>query len=213
MKTKVLISIFTFMFLFQQNTKAQFLRNKIEKETTKITEQFNTLTKERTIILDQISFLIYKNLKDNETLNVVIIDKDNDSKSQQAMIWLQTGLLYYDIHEINVYSAGINVDSQPNFTLGNIEKYGFKVKNTNNEQPNSYNVKYGKKSWSVYPKHISSLKTEGENILKIYVEETTLEDDSETKIELSFSNTTDIPINMLYIAEKLNNFINDQNLN
>lgn len=82
MNTKSLIKAIAFVICFQQTTKAQTLRTKIDKATTNITEQFASMSKDRTAILDQVAFSIFKSFKENQTLDIIFIDNENNTNQQ-----------------------------------------------------------------------------------------------------------------------------------
>src|SRR5690606_32347983 len=114
------------------------------------------------------------------------IDKTNAEKSQLAMIWLKTGLIYYSLTDIlNVHSAGIT-DSSKDVNLKMLKQYNFKIK-----AKKTLSVKFGSGSWEVFSKTIESLNPNIEDE-KIYLSKGLLLSKNKNSIELLFLNTDEI---------------------
>lgn len=208
MKTKMIIPLVVLLLCFQQAIQAQNLKGKIEKSVVEIGTTFTEIPMERLQLLDQITFTLFKNMDDDEKTNVIFIDKDNQEISQLAMVWLQTGMLYYGHGDMfNIQSAGLTSEMKPITGLTSLNQYGFNVRNTRRENPMSYRIKYGSDSWVVFPKTLESLGSMDRKIYKIFLEENTIDNSEKNEIELLFSDYKAIPREMLYMATRFDNLL------
>ncbi|AOW21945.1 hypothetical protein [Urechidicola croceus] len=207
MKTKSFILITVLMVFSTHQISAQSLRNKINKSVEGITEQINTLSKEKINELDQLAFKIYKNCLNKKENAVIFIDKDNTKKSQLAMIWLQTGFKYYDI-DIKVNSAGLSTENKPISYLNTLIDYGFKIKKNKNINPYSYRVNYNSNNnWLIFPKPLKKIENIDNNI-KIIVDNDLIDSDiSNINLELTIDN---LPLHVVYIAAQINHLIKNK---
>lgn len=180
--------------------QAQSLNNKIKKSVVEIGDSFTQIPKERLLVLDQVAFKLFKEFNGNNAIDVIIVDSDNQETSQLAMIWLNTGLLYYGYNSmLNVQSAGTSIQSKSLSKLNSLKQFGFKVKaNT----PESLNIKYGSGSWDVFQKSLESLKPNSKTI-EIVVQESVIQ--NKNTIQLTYYDTGSIAREMLYLATRINN--------
>ena len=207
MKTKTIIPIVVFLLCFQQVIQAQTLKNKIQKSVVEIGDTFPEIPMDRLKYLDQVSFLVFKKLEDSTKLDVLFLDKTNQEISQLAMIWLQTGMLYYGHSDIfNIQSAGFSPKIEPMPKLAELKEYGFSIRNTRGENPISYKIDFGSGNWTVYPKSFQSLNLNSKTTCNIYLENLS-DDETKNNIELLFSDTSSIPKEMLYMATRINNLL------
>tara|TARA_A100000171_G_C2140407_1_gene155088 strand:+ start:1196 stop:1834 length:639 start_codon:yes stop_codon:yes gene_type:complete len=208
MKTKTIIPIVVFLLCFQQVIQAQTLKNKIQKSVVEIGNTFTEIPMERLKRLDQVAFLIFKKMDDNEKMDVLFIDSDNQEISQLAMVWLQTGMIYYGHSNMfGIQSAGISPKIEPISKLAVLTEYGFKVRNTRGENPMSYNIDYGSGNWVVFPKALQSIQSKSESSIEIYVEKTFSNETENNNIELIFTDTNTVAREMLYLATRINNLL------
>ena len=208
MKSKIAIPIVVFLLCFQQVIQAQTLKNKIQKSVVEIGDTFTEIPMDRLKHLDQVSFLVFKKLEDSKKVDVLFLDETNQEISQLAMIWLQTGMIYYGHSDMfNIQSAGITPRIKPISKLATLKEYGFSIRNTRGENPMSYRIDYGSGNWIVYPKSFQSLNANSKNNFKIYLQNVSANDTEKNKIELLFSDITSIPRKMLYMATRINNLL------
>ena len=208
MKPKIVIPIVVFLSCFQQMIQAQTLKNKIQKSVVEIGDTFSEIPLERLRHLDQLAFLAYRKLESSPKVDVLFIDTTNQEISQLAMIWLQTGLMYYGHNNrFNIQSAGITSKNESISKLATLKEYGFSIKNTRGENPMSYKVDYGSGYWTIYSKSLQSLESNSENIFKVYLENVSTTNNEKSKIELLFSDIRTIPSEMLYMATRINKLL------
>jgi hypothetical protein len=208
MKPKIAIPIVLFLLCFQQVTQAQTLKNKIQKCVVEIGHTFPEIPMNRLKHLDQVAFLVFKKLGDSTKADILFLDTENLEISQLAMIWLQTGMIYYGHSDMfNIQSAGIEPKIEPISKLATLKEYGFSIRNTRGKDQMPYKIDYGSGNWTVYPKSLQSLGPDSENIFKIYLENISANDIEKNKVELLFSDITSIPREMLYMATRINNLL------
>ncbi|RXG29253.1 hypothetical protein [Leeuwenhoekiella marinoflava] len=208
MKTKTIIPIVVFLLCFQQVIQAQTLKKKIQKSVVEIGNTFAEIPMERLKRLDQVAFLIFKKLDDNTKVNVLFVDSGNQEISQLALVWLQTGMIYYGHNTmLSLQSAGISPKIEPISKLAILKEYGFSIRNTRGENPMSYNIDYGSGNWVVYPKSLQSLQSTSDNTIEIYVEKISSNENENNNVELIFTDTNTIAREMLYLATRINNLL------
>tara|TARA_R110002020_G_scaffold271085_2_gene486342 strand:- start:1211 stop:1849 length:639 start_codon:yes stop_codon:yes gene_type:complete len=208
MKTINLIPLVVFLLCFQSVIHAQTLKNKIQKSVVEIGKTFPEIGTQRLKQLDQAAFLIFKKLEDSTQVDVLLLDNNNLETSQLTMIWLQAGMIYYGHSDMfNIQSAGITAKTEALSNLEVLEQYGFRIKNTNRENPNSYKVDYGPGNWVVYPKTLQSLKLNKENNLTIHLEKIASNDSNKNEVELLITDTQNIAREMMYMATRIDNLL------
>ncbi|MGY8913570.1 MAG: hypothetical protein ACKVJF_00610, partial [Flavobacteriales bacterium] len=179
MKSKIAIPIVAVLLCFQQVIQAQTLKSKIQKSVVEIGETFPEIPMDRLKYLDQICFLLFKKLEDSTKVDVLFLDETNQEISQLAMIWLQTGMLYYGHSDMfNIQSAGFSPKIKAMPKLAELKEYGFSISNTRGENPMSYKIDFGSGNWTVYPKSFQSLNLNSKTTCNIYLENLS---DDETK--------------------------------
>nr|WP_299338714.1 hypothetical protein [Allomuricauda sp.] len=200
MKTIKTIIILTILILFQNGMEAQNLRPKIVKSISQIEETHTAIPANRKALLDQLASKIHKDNKKNQNLNVVFIDKNNQTKSQLAAIWLKTGLMYYGVSNYNVLSAGTEIVKKPFTALNSLEPYGFRISSTGRNETYSYIVKSGDEKWKVAYKTYEALDLNNTPAVDIYVESGITPENGSKQIEVLLSSPESIASEMLYIA-------------
>lgn len=208
MKTKATIPIIVLFLSFMQVIQAQTLKSKIKKSVVEIGDTFIDIPTERLKQLDQIAFMIFKNTKKNTKTDVLFIDNKNEEVSQLAMVWLQTGMLFYNHSDLlHVESAGIAPVNDPSLKLSVLKEFGFSVKNMSRNKTKTYKIDYGSGNWIAYSKPLESLKLDKSQNIFIYLERVASVTSTNKKIELIFSDTNTIAREMLYIATRINNLL------
>ena len=208
MNTIKLIPIVVFLLCFQQAIQAQALKNNIEKSVVEIGHSFPEISMDRLKQIDQVAFLVFKKLEDSPKVDVLFIDDSNQEISQLAMIWFETGMIYYGHSErFNIQSAGVTPKIEPMSKLEILKEYGFSIKDARGKNPMSSKIDYGSGNWIVYPKSTQSLESNNENTFKIYLENVSTNDTIKSKIELLFTDINSIPREMLYMATRINNLL------
>ena len=206
MKTKKTITILILFFCFFQVLEAQTLKNDIRNSVLEIGKTFVDIPLERLKQLDQIAFLIYKNAKKSSDVHIVLVDKANQEISQQAMIWLRTGMIYYGHNDLlTIESAGVTPNNELVPNLSNLKKFGFKIKNKRKKKLNAYEIDYGSGQWTISTKSLTSLSQN--KIVEIYLESISSDTSLNKKVELLFSDSDTIAREMLYIATRINSLI------
>ena len=208
MKTLKLIPILTFLLCFPLVIQAQSLKSKIQKSVVEIGKTFPQIPSERLKQLDQAAFSLVRHLGDSTQVDVVFIDNSNEEISQLAMIWLETGMIYYGHSSMfNIQSAAIAPIDKPLLILEGLKQYGYNIRNVRGDNPMSYKIDYGSGNWIVYPKPLESLNSDSKKNIKIYLEKNSSIDSGKKEIELLFANTEDIPKEMLYMSTRINNLL------
>ena len=207
MQAKRTISFVVILLCIQQVILAQTLKNKIQKSLVEIGETFPSIPTDRLLHLDQVAFSIFKNLNDTTKIKVLLIDNDQEI-GQLAMLWLKTGMLYYGHSTLlDIQSAGASTEPYSPLPLSSLREYGFNIKSVRGEKNPPHKITYGSGSWIIYPKSLVDLKTNNDDVFKVYVEKIPGNHTGKNKVELIFEHTADIPREMLYITTRLNNLI------
>ncbi|EDP94571.1 hypothetical protein U8527_16745 [Kordia algicida OT-1] len=206
MKTKKTITIFILFFCFFQVLEAQTLKSDIRNSVLEIGKTFVDIPSERLKQLDQIAFLIFRNTKKSSDVKIVMVDKTNQEISQQAMIWLRTGMIYYGHSNLfTIESAGVVPDNKLLSNLSDLKKFGFKIKKKRKKKLKAYEVDYGSGKWMISTKSLASLNQN--QAVEIYLESISSDTSLNKKVELLFSDTNTIAREMLYIATRINSLI------
>ncbi|MBO0322674.1 hypothetical protein J0X14_10230 [Muricauda sp. CAU 1633] len=199
MKTKLIRALAVMLLCLPLTVMSQELRGKIKKSIEKQIETFPEISENKTMVLNQLASRMASNM-DKENYTVAFIDQANSEISQLAMIWLTTGLIYYNLNEsFSIESAGVKGSEQP-INLSELETHGFKVKNEKDIRINTINVKYGSGFWEVERKNIDSLNLDDDNSIKVYVEDGLTNQNA----EVLFENREAIAREMLYVAAQVN---------
>lgn len=208
MKTKLIISSIFIVLGLQQNIQAQELNGKVQKSVVKIGESFSDIPMERLLYLDQIAFSMIKNIEKNENMDIIFIDTNNHGYSQLAMIWLKTGMIYYNhSNKFNIQSAGVKPELTPLTELKSLKEFGYGIKAYEEKNPNGYRIDYGTGKWEVFPKSVASLAPNNNNYLRIFLEKDLLTLKDTSNIELIISDPNDIARQMLYLSTRINNLL------
>lgn len=202
MKTKTILSLLLIGILGIQTFNAQSLNSKIKTSVVAIGETLTKIPTERLSILDQIAVKIYKQHNESGKLDVIMVDVNNSDTSQLAMIWLNTGLLYYGFSQMaTIQSAGTNESSSNSIDLNRLKQWGFKIKDDTSK---ALAVTYGSGSWNISTKSLQSLNPDADTI-EIVVKEGAIT--NKNTIALPFTDTETIAREMLYLATRINNLI------
>ncbi|WP_430413081.1 hypothetical protein [Kordia sp.] len=208
MKTKTTIPIILLFLCFLQVVQSQTLKSNIKKSIVEIGDTFVDIPTERLKQLDQIAFIIFKNTKKNAKVAVLFIDGKNEKISQLAMVWLQTGSLFYGHSDLlHIESAGIapTYDSFPKLSI--LEDFGFSLKNIRRSNTKACKIDYGSGNWTVNSKSLESLNSGRNHHVLIYLEKVKPATSTDKRIELVFLDTSTIAREMLYVSTRINNLL------
>lgn len=199
MKTKLICVLAITLLCLPPTGKSQELRGKIERSIKDLQEVFSQIPENKVLLLDQLASRMAANV-DKKDFNVIFIDQGNDDVSQLAMIWLKTGLIYYNLNDnFNIESAGIETSNEPlNLTV--LEDHGFKIKNDRNNEFIIHTIRYGSGHWEINRKNLTVLNLNEDNSIKVYVKEGL----TERNAKILFDNREAIATEMLYVAAQVN---------
>ncbi len=101
---------------------------------------FNSITKDRRILLQPLADYLQKKAANKEFINLHFICTHNSRRSQMAQVWAQTAAYYYGI-EAHCFSGGVEVTAFNERAVAAIKKAGFKVKSKDVKNPR-YHVSF-----------------------------------------------------------------------
>jgi len=104
---------------------------------------FDSIPVERKKTLESISQFIQQKIDTGKTSELIYVCTHNSRRSHLGQIWGKTAANYYNIKNINTYSAGTETTAFNPNAINALEKVGFKVFKENDEENNSqYSVLY-----------------------------------------------------------------------
>lgn len=199
MKTKSICVLALMLLCLPLTTRSQELRGKIERSIKDLKEEFSQIPENKVLLLDQLASRMAANM-DKKSFTVIFVDQANDEMGQLAMIWLRTGLIYYNLNDnFNIESAGIETSNEP-LNLSALADHGFKIKNDENNEFIIQTIKYGSGHWEINRKNLNALNLNEDNSIKVYVKEGL----TERNAEILFDDREAIAAEMLYVAAQVN---------
>ena len=78
----------------------------IKKYCDDLIVEFDTISKERKVLLAKIAAYIISKIKEDKPINLVYICTHNSRRSHFGQIWAQVAAHYYHIKNVNSFSGG-----------------------------------------------------------------------------------------------------------
>lgn len=123
---------------------------------------FNSFSKKRLKILDQLMVYLKELVAKKLELNVIFVCTHNSRRSQFAQFWLDTFLHNFGIENYNIFSAGTVETEVHKNVISVIEHYGFTVTKDSEINNKKYKIALGKGyEINLFSKEITSVLEAG----------------------------------------------------
>ncbi|MEX2485863.1 MAG: protein-tyrosine-phosphatase [Brumimicrobium sp.] len=124
-----------------QNTQSRIF-NKIKKYCEELSSDFSEISSDRKALLDQIVDYISSKKKEEE-INLVYVCTHNSRRSHFGQVWATVAADFYNIQNVNSYSAGTEQTAFHPNAIAALTRVGFKIDKPKEEQNPKYNVNFG----------------------------------------------------------------------
>jgi arsenate reductase len=118
--------------------------SKIKKYCDDLSHEFDTISNERKVNLEQIASYIISKKNAGKPINLIYICTHNSRRSHFGQIWAQVAADYYNIKNVNVFSGGTEATAFNINAINTIERIGFDIKKMNNDVNSVYHIYYDK---------------------------------------------------------------------
>jgi arsenate reductase len=107
-------------------------------------EEFNTITHERKLLLEQITKYISEKKSINNPINLVYICTHNSRRSHFGQIWAQVAAHYYNIANVTTFSGGTEATAFNVNAINALKKVGFDIDKKNDGINPIYHIYFDK---------------------------------------------------------------------
>lgn len=106
----------------------------------KLINEFDTITKERKVLLENISNYISSKKEGNQPIQLVYICTHNSRRSHFGQIWAQVAANYYNVKNVVSFSGGTEATAFNVNAINAIKRLGFEVKALDEKLNTRYHV-------------------------------------------------------------------------
>src|SRR6478609_9304752 len=122
----------------------------IENYIKDLTKRFDQIPAERKEILSSISIYVQQQLAKGKHAELIYVCTHNSRRSHFGQVWGKTAAAYYNIPNINTYSAGTEATAMNANAINALKRVGFAI-HTEKEGTNPlYKVEYDNTSSAIY---------------------------------------------------------------
>jgi arsenate reductase len=114
----------------------------IKKYCDDLALEFNSISKDRKVLLEQISSYIHSKINTGNPINLVYICTHNSRRSHFGQIWAQVAADYYNIKNVNVFSGGTEATAFNINAINAIKRVGFDVKKMDDSNNSIYQISF-----------------------------------------------------------------------
>jgi hypothetical protein len=114
----------------------------IKKYCDELVLQFNSISNERKVLLEQISSYIHSEINTGKPINLVYICTHNSRRSHFGQIWAQVAANYYHIKNAHAFSGGTEATAFNLNAINAVKKVGFDVKKMDNSNNSIYQISF-----------------------------------------------------------------------
>lgn len=118
---------------------------KIKTYCDNLIKQFEAISSERKVLLENISQYIAKKQVLNKPVNLVYVCTHNSRRSHFGQIWAQVAANYFNVKNVTAFSGGTESTAFNINAINAIKRAGFEVKQLNEEKNSTYHVGYDEK--------------------------------------------------------------------
>jgi protein-tyrosine phosphatase/arsenate reductase len=109
-----------------------------------LSKEFNTISVERKLILEQITQYISEKKSINKPINLVYICTHNSRRSHFGQIWAKVAANYYNIDNVRTFSGGTEATAFNTNAINAINRIGFDIEKKNGNINPIYHIYYDK---------------------------------------------------------------------
>ena len=109
-----------------------------------LSKEFNTISVERKLILEQITQYISEKKSINKPINLVYICTHNSRRSHFGQIWAKVAAHYYTIDNVKTFSGGTEATAFNINAINAINRIGFDIEKKNDNINPIYHIYYDK---------------------------------------------------------------------
>lgn len=108
----------------------------------KLTNEFNTIPKERQALLKKIANYISIKKASNQAIQLVYICTHNSRRSHFGQIWAQVAANYFNVKNVTTFSGGTEATAFNINAINAIKRVGFDVKPINVDKNSTYHISF-----------------------------------------------------------------------
>ena len=109
-----------------------------------LSKEFNTISVERKLILEQITQYISEKKSINKLINLVYICTHNSRRSHFGQIWAKVAAHYYNVDNVKTFSGGTEATAFNINAINAINRVGFDIEKKNDNINPIYHIYYDK---------------------------------------------------------------------
>jgi arsenate reductase (thioredoxin) len=109
-----------------------------------LTQQFETITEERKLILSKITDYIKSKQIDNAPVKLVYICTHNSRRSHFGQVWAHVAATYYQIDNVTSYSGGTEATAFNPNAISALKRIGFEVQKITEDKNPIYEIYHDK---------------------------------------------------------------------
>jgi protein-tyrosine phosphatase/arsenate reductase len=117
--------------------------DKIKNYCDNLANQFDTISRERKVLLEKISHYISDKQNNQADVNLVYICTHNSRRSHFGQIWANVAANYYGIKNVKTFSGGTEATAFNTNAINALNRVGFIIKGDNQERNKRYQVFHG----------------------------------------------------------------------
>jgi arsenate reductase (thioredoxin) len=116
------------------------MRHPIKQYCDNLVTQFETISKERKVLLENISNYISGKKESNQPIQLVYICTHNSRRSHFGQIWAQVAANYYNVKNVTTFSGGTEATAFNSNAINAIKRVGFEVKPLDETSNRRYHI-------------------------------------------------------------------------
>ncbi len=144
-------------FSFSQPT-AKNLQAKLAQYCQTLPAEFDKISDERKILLEEISEYIYKKQAAHQAIQFTVICTHNSRRSHMGQLWLEAAAAWYGIDQVGSYSGGTEATAFNPRAVAAMKRAGFEITKSSQSENPRYTANYLKDKASSPDKLIFSKK-------------------------------------------------------
>lgn len=109
-----------------------------------LTKEFDSIPKERKVLLEKISNYIISKQKQNKPIQLVYICTHNSRRSHFGQIWAQVAAGYYNIKNVYAFSGGTEATAFNINAINALKRIGFDIRKINEDSNSIYHICFDK---------------------------------------------------------------------
>lgn len=119
------------------------LLHELNNYVSEAVKRFDVIPEERKVILNKISQYVQYNLGKHNTSELIYVCTHNSRRSHFGQVWGKVASAYYDVPNVNTYSAGTEATAFNPNAIKALKQAGFKVLSSDGSAKNpTYTVRF-----------------------------------------------------------------------